>query len=271
MRAAPQPFRDLPAGTPARPLRVLVTGFEPFGGSPINPSAVLLELLESAGAPGCQLRTLLLPVVGGTGSGSARAALDAALDALQPDALVLFGEAHTRGAISIERVAVNLRDYRIADNSGDVVQDTPVVAGAPDALFAALPVRAMADAVEAADVPVELSLSAGAFLCNEVMFHALERRLRTGAPQQCGFIHLPQLPEQAALRPTHARPMPAQELLRGAQAALAALATPEARAAGGLSGAPSAHASGAPQPDARPTAAESGSSQPGKNADRPRA
>jgi pyroglutamyl-peptidase len=167
---------------------------------------------------------MTLPVVGGTAPGSARAAIDAAIDALQPDAVVMFGEAHTRGEISIERVAINLRDYAIADNGGTTVHDQPVVAGAPDALFAALPVRRMHEAVAMSGVPVGLSLSAGTYLCNELMFHVLERRRVAGAPRYAGFIHVPQLPVQAALRPVAAHPMPLPQLERGARTALAGLA-----------------------------------------------
>jgi hypothetical protein len=115
-------------------LRILVTGFEPFGGSPVNPSAMAAESLAHGRFPGTEVRALVLPVVGGTEPGSARAALDAMLEAFPADAAIHFGEAHVRGEVSVERVAVNLRDYRIADNSGAFAEDSPVVDGAPDAI-----------------------------------------------------------------------------------------------------------------------------------------
>ncbi|MFO0961431.1 MAG: hypothetical protein U0625_00840 [Phycisphaerales bacterium] len=230
MAPLPPPFRSDGAGSAAlRPLRVLATGFEPFGGSPLNPAAVLMESLAGAGAPGCELRTLLLPVVGGEAPGSARALLRAAVDALRPDAVVMFGEAHTRGAVSVERIAVNLRAYRIADNGGATIDDAPVVAGGPDGLFAALPVHRLVEAVLAAGLPAEHSFHAGTFLCNEVMYDTLERRRRDGAPRYAGFVHLPQLPEQREARPVPAAPMGHDEGLRAAQALLGALAAEWAR------------------------------------------
>ena len=114
-----------------RPTIVLVTGFEPFGGSPLNPSALVAERLSGERFRDAEVRTAVLPVVGGTGPGSARAALDALLDEVPADAVIHFGEAHLRSEVSVERVAVNLRDYAIADNAGGTVQDTPVVDGAP--------------------------------------------------------------------------------------------------------------------------------------------
>ena len=131
-----------------RTARVLVTGFEPFGGSGTNPSAMAAERLRAMRIRGAEVRTAVLPVVGGTAAGSARAAVDGLVDAFVPDAVVHFGEAHLRGEVSVERVAVNLRDYRVADNAGVTVADEPVIAGAPAAHFATLPVRAIAEAVE---------------------------------------------------------------------------------------------------------------------------
>jgi len=201
-------------------LRILVTGFEPFGGSPVNPSAMAAESLVHERIPGIEVQALVLPVVGGTGPGSARAALDAALEAFPADAAIHFGEAHVRGEVSVERVAVNLRDYRIADTAGAFAEDSSVVEGAPDARFATLPVRAIVDAVRAAGVPAGLSLSAGTYLCNEVMFHSLERSSRDLPPTFAGFVHVPQLEAQHALRPTEARPITERELLAAASAVL---------------------------------------------------
>lgn len=202
---------------------ILVTGFEPFGGSTENPSELLVRRL--AGMPTGPVEVVggVLPVVGGTGDGSARAALDALLSLHRPDACVSFGEAHVRGEVSVERVAVNLRDYRIADNAGCVVGEQPVVAGAPDARFASLPVHEIAEAVRASGVPAGHSMSAGTFLCNEVMFHALERSARDGVPAMAGFVHLPQLESQHRNRPCDARPISEDELLQAGRAVLGAV------------------------------------------------
>lgn len=212
---------------PRKKKRLLVTGFGPFGGSPVNPSEIAATAVADRPEAGVTVRSAVLPVVGGTAPGSARAVLDGLLEAFRPDCVVLFGEAHVRSAISVERIAVNLRDYRIADNSGSVVRDEPVVAGAPDAYFATVPIRAMAEAVARLGIPGELSLSAGSFLCNEVMFHALHRAAGGGGRWTAGFVHLPQLEEQFALRPAEARPMSPQDIVA------AALAVSSAATAGG--------------------------------------
>lgn len=173
-------------------MRVLLTGFEPFAGSTLNPSAEAIELLRARPISGIHLMTRILPVVGGVAANEVRSAIDAA----SPDAVVLLGESGQATAITLERLAANLRDYRLADNAGSQVCDQPVVEGGPTAYFATLPVRVMQSAMHAVGVPAELSMSAGTFLCNEVMYAALhhiaERRLLTLA----GFVHLPQLPEQ---------------------------------------------------------------------------
>lgn len=208
---------------PRKPV-ILVTGFEPFGGSPENPSELLVRRLGGFPAVHAEVVGAVLPVVGGTGAGSAREALDGLIDLHRPDACVLFGEAHVRGEVSVERVAVNLRDYRIPDNAGCVVGEQPVVAGAPDARFASLPVHEITEAVRSAGVPAGHSMSAGTFLCNEVMFHALERSAREGVPAIAGFVHLPQLESQHRNRPCDARPISEDEVLRAGQAVLGAVA-----------------------------------------------
>jgi pyroglutamyl-peptidase len=202
---------------------ILVTGFEPFGGSPVNPSEVLVRALAAGGSGRASVVAAVLPVVGGQEGGSARGRLDALLELHRPDACILFGEAHVRSEVSVERVAVNLRDYRIADNAGVVVTDAPVVPGAPDARFATLPLHAIVDAVRAAGVPAGHSMTAGTFLCNEVMFHALDRSSGSGVPGIAGFVHLPQLESQHRIRPCDARPITEAELLLAGRAVVDAV------------------------------------------------
>lgn len=202
----------IPRVDPGR-ARVLVTGFEPFGGSPVNPSMQVARAIAARRWTSTAVRACILPVVGGTGPGSARRHLDEAIDGFRPQAVLLLGEACTRGAVSIERTAHNAREYPIADNAGGVARGTPVVAGAPGSRPAELPVDDLLAAVRAQGIAAECSSDAGRFLCNEVMFHVLERRARHGTPAFAGFVHLPQLPEQHALRPVDARPMPLEEMV----------------------------------------------------------
>lgn len=181
------------------PPTVLVTGFEPFDGEVVNPSWLVAQALHGrtlAAGEGAHARVhaVQLPCV----FAAALPALHAALAAVRPRLVMALGQA-SRPAVSVERVAVNLCDARIADNAGAAPVDVPVVAGAPAAYFSTLPVKAMVQAVRDAGIAVELSHSAGTFVCNQVFFglmHALRRRRGVRG----GFVHLPLLPEQAARR-----------------------------------------------------------------------
>lgn len=173
-------------------MNILLTGFEPFGGEAINPSWEVARSLEGQIIGGATVHARCLP----TRFAGAPAALEAALNAVQPALVIALGLASGRAEISIERVAVNLIDARIADNGGERPQDVPVRPGAPDAYFSTLPIKAIRNGLRAAGHPAGLSLSAGAFVCNQVFFE-LQHRL-AGQGRRSGFIHVPALPEQAA-------------------------------------------------------------------------
>lgn len=212
-------------------MRVLITGFEPFGGATSNPSGDIVRRLLVAHrrrrlAAGLALHGLVLPVVGGVGDGSARRALRAAIDAVAPHAVVCFGEAASRASICIERVAINERTYRIADNSGMRVSSAAVTRGAPRTLrsTAAHPgmLRAMRAAVRAYGASVRMSDDAGRFLCNEVLYDCLHR---ARGRHEAVFIHVPQIPAQARMRgDCGGTPLPAAISARAAIAAVRWLA-----------------------------------------------
>jgi len=200
-------------------MKLLLTGFEPFGGSQVNPSAQVVDRLAQNGIPGVALHSAILPVDRQGGP----AALLNAVRALHPDAILCLGEATRRMAISIERVALNLLDYRMADNAGHQAVDEPIRPDGPAAYFVTLPVRAMLDAVRAAGIPAELSLSAGAFLCNQVTYELLHYLTTHQLNIPAGFVHLPALPEQV----TNAYPpmpsMALETMARGICAVIGAL------------------------------------------------
>jgi pyroglutamyl-peptidase len=202
---------------PSRPL-ILVTSFEPFGGSTVNPTMLISDLLEKTPCI-CGTRAYLtLPVIGGVEPASAWSILEPALDALRPEAVIALGESGKADSIHFERIAINLRDSRIADNAGAQVIDTPVIDGDVAARFTTLPVREMLEACRAAEVAGTLSLSAGSFLCNELMYRLLAHSSLGAA----GFIHVPQLPEQARTRGGPS--MDLESATRGIHAALDACA-----------------------------------------------
>lgn len=167
--------------------RVLVTGFEPFGGGKQNISADVVARLADVRCPGLEIYTQTLPV----DIAIAPRYLTDRLISLSPDWCIMLGEASGRTAITIERIAINLCDFRIADNGGHQPRDEQVIPNAQDAYFATLPVRDLLDAIQATGVEAELSLSAGSYLCNAVFYTALHHSCVYNLPTGCGFIHLP--------------------------------------------------------------------------------
>lgn len=177
-------------------MKILVTGFEPFGGETLNPSAQVVDGLPDSIA-GADIVKLILPVVRGEGA----VQVAQALEEHQPRAVLSVGQAAGRSTISLERVAINLDDYHMEDNGGNCPQDERVVADGPAAYFCTLPLKEMAAAIRAEGIPAELSLSAGSFVCNHV-FYSLCHLLATGYPGiRAGFIHIPYLPAQVVDKP----------------------------------------------------------------------
>lgn len=200
-------------------MKLLLTGFEPFGGSRVNPSEQTVRALAQESLGATKLSIAILPVDRVHGP----AALIRAYQEHQPDAVLCLGEASKRMAISIERVAINLLDYRIADNAGNQIVDEPIVRDAPAAYFCTLPVRAMLNAVRACGVPAELSLSAGAFLCNQVTYALLHYLAQSKLNTPAGFVHLPALPEQVINKQPLIPSMSLETMLKGIQAAINAI------------------------------------------------
>jgi pyroglutamyl-peptidase len=199
-------------------LRVLLTGFTPFGGEGVNPSEIAVRALAEDPPPGLALAAAILPVT----YAGALPALRAAIDHHDPDVVLGTGLAGGRTHIAVERIAINIDDAPVPDNDGVHRIELPVVPGGPAAYFATVPIKAMAAAIRAAGVPAEVSQSAGTFLCNHVFYHACHMAAVARPPRRAGFLHLPWLPEQVAERPGAAS-MALPTLLRGLRAALAAL------------------------------------------------
>ena len=200
---------------------VLLTGFEPFAGQALNPSAEIARLLDGTRIAGHDLVGAVLPVV----FADAPAALADLVERHQPVLVLATGQAGGRAALTLERVALNLADTRIADNAGVQPVDAAVVAGAPDAYFSDLPLKAMREAMRAAGAPAELSLSAGSFVCNQVFYALCHLRESRGRTFRAGFLHLPWLPAQVLDQSMQAS-MDLATMTAGVQAAITcALAT----------------------------------------------
>ena len=208
-------------------MKALVTGFEPFGGERVNPALEALRLLPPRLGE-LSLATRVLPAVFGSSLG----ALEEAVGASAPDIVLCVGLAGGRSALSLERVAINIDDARIADNSGRQPIDLPVVAGGPAAYFATLPIKAAVAALRNAGLPAIVSNSAGTFVCNHV-FYALLHLAATRRPGlRGGFLHVPYLPSQAAQH-DGAPSMALDDIVRGVEIVLtvAAASTADIEAA----------------------------------------
>lgn len=175
---------------------ILLTGFEPFGGELVNPSWEVARRLDGELIGGARVVARELPCV----FGQALSALQDAIDEVAPLLVLALGQAGGRCDLSLERVAINLDDARIADNAGALPIDEAVVAGGPAAYFSTLPIKAMVAGLRAAGMPASVSQTAGTFVCNHV-FYGLQHAL-AGRAVRSGFMHIPYLPEQAALKPS---------------------------------------------------------------------
>ncbi len=185
-------------------MKVLLTGFEPFGEHIVNPSQRLIESLPSE-YQGNMLIKRILPV---DHQQAPRMLIKLLIDH-QPNAVISFGLASGRAKIAIERVAVNLMDFKIADNSGVTIDNQPIIEQGPAAYFSTLPIHGMLTTLNQAGIPVELSLTAGAYLCNQVFYLLMHQVASQNTKTQAGFIHLPALPEQAA---SSEKPIPSMSL-----------------------------------------------------------
>ncbi len=177
-------------------MKILVTGFDPFGGATINPALEAVKKLPDE-INGATLIKLAIPTVFGK-------AADVTKDAItrhQPDIVVSIGQAGGRCTVTPERVAINLDDARIPDNEGNQPLAVPIQADGPAAYFTQLPVKAMVQAIKDAGFPAAVSNTAGTFVCNHIMYHVLYLIDKEFPALKGGFIHVPFIPEQVIDRP----------------------------------------------------------------------
>ena len=202
------PEKILPHAMPV----VLLTGFDPFGGDAVNPSWLAAQALHDEDIEGHRIVAALLPT---TFAGS-RLMLLKLLRQHKPALVVCVGLAGGRPALSLERVAINIQDARIADNAGQQPVDVPVTQRGPPAYFSTLPIKAMQHSLTAAGVAAEVSQTAGTFVCNHVFYvlmHALKKQRSSNT--RGGFVHVPYVPGQGV--PC----MPLDQIVRGLRLAVA--------------------------------------------------
>ena len=199
-------------------MKILVTGFDPFGGEAVNPAWEAVSRLP-AETGGAEIVKLQVPTM----FGRAPEAVFREVERLRPDFVVSVGQAAGRTAITPERIAINCEEASIPDNAGFQPAGGPVVEGGPDGYFSLLPVKEMAAAIQAAGLPGKVSNTAGTYVCNHLMYHILHACHTRYPGMRSGFIHVPCIPEQQAGHPEWFA-LPLEEIVRGLTAALEVLA-----------------------------------------------
>jgi pyroglutamyl-peptidase len=200
---------------------ILLTGFEPFGGFPANPSLEVAKALDGRTVGDVVVRSAVLPVH------HAEAASQVArwLDETDPLAVVHLGLAGGRARIALERVAVNVMDYDTPDNAGYQAQGEPCVPGGPAAYFATLPLAAILAALTAEGIPAYVSNTAGTYLCNQTMYGTLHALAERRPPARAGFIHLPLLPSMVAASGLEQPSMDVSSMVRAVDLAIGVVVT----------------------------------------------
>lgn len=172
-------------------MKILLTGFAPFGGEAINPSYEALKTLPTV-IRGADVVCVELP----TAFQDSLQALYLQIEKHSPDLILCVGQAGGRFELTLERVAINIDDARIPDNKGEQPIDTLIFADGENAYFTNLPVKAMLAAARQKGIPASLSNSAGTYVCNHVMYGLLHFINTHGLSAYGGFLHVPYLPEQ---------------------------------------------------------------------------
>lgn len=177
-------------------MKILVTGFDPFGGETTNPAIEAVNQLPATIA-GAAIVKLEIPTV----FDRCAAVVRAAIVREQPDVVLSIGQAGGRAALTPELVAINLSDGRIPDNAGQQPVDQPIQADGETAYFTQLPVKAMVAAIRAAGLPSIVSTTAGTYVCNHIMYQVQYLRATEFPELRAGFMHIPFLPSQVTKRP----------------------------------------------------------------------
>ena len=193
--------------------KVLISGFEPFGGSHLNSSQLVVEAISKESLSGLELSAIILPV---EFDKAARVLLSKVND-FNPEIIISFGQAEGRKAITPEKIAINLDSARIPDNAGELRVNKVIVETGADGYFSTLPIEKMVEAVKECGLESEISLSAGAFLCNHTFYHLQHQLLESRV--KSGFVHLPLVNEQIAQYPNQPS-WALKDLVQGVRAAI---------------------------------------------------
>lgn len=198
-------------------MKILVTGFDPFGSDKINPAIEAVKRLPDT-IKGAKIIKLEIPTV----FNKSAQVVHQAIVKEQPDYVLSVGQAGGRSALTPERVAININDGRIPDNDGYQPLDEPIQPDGDTAYFTQLPIKAMAKAIRAAGLPAIVSNTAGTYVCNHIFYQVQYMRAKEFPKLKAGFIHIPFLPEQVITRPNQPS-MALADIVKGLTAAIGAI------------------------------------------------
>ena len=202
-------------------MKILVTGFDPFGGEKINPAIESVKRLPDK-ILDAEIIKLEIPTVIGKSVDKIREKIKE----VEPDVVLSTGQAGGRPDITVERVGINCDDCRIKDNEGNQPIDEKIVEDGPAAYFATIPIKAMVEHIKEGKIPASVSNTAGTFICNHVLYGVCHIKATEYPNMRTGFIHIPFLPEQV----TDKKNMPSMALetiVKGLELAIEAIITNE--------------------------------------------
>lgn len=198
-------------------MKILVTGFDPFGGEKVNPALEAVKSLPSV-IQGAEIRWVEIPTV----FYKSAEVLEAEIVRYQPNVVLCIGQAGGRASLTPERVAINQDDARIPDNQGNQPIDTPIRLDGQTAYFSTLPIKAMVQAIKEEGLPATVSNTAGTFVCNHLMYQALYLADKKFSHMRAGFMHIPYMTEQVINKPNTAS-MNLADIVKGIEAAIGAI------------------------------------------------
>ncbi len=198
-------------------MKVLVTGFDPFGGEKVNPAYEAVKKL-SRNIEGAEIVKIEIPTV----FGKSIKVLEKAIEKEKPNIVLCIGQAGGRCDITVERVAINISDGIIADNEGNQPIDEPIFEDGQNAYFSNLPIKAMVKRIRDKEIPASVSNTAGTYVCNHIMYGLLYLIDKKYPNIQGGFIHVPFLPEQVVDKKSIAS-MNINDIVRGLTLAIEAI------------------------------------------------
>jgi pyroglutamyl-peptidase len=202
---------------------ILLTGFEAFGTTPVNPAEQVVNRLDGEVIEGARIVSRIIPNTFFV----CIDAVKAALAETGADAVVMMGEYGGRATITVERIALNINDstrYNLKDNAGAELQDQPTAEDGPLAYQSTLPIRAMVKAMRDGGIPADISDTAGTFCCNHLFYGIRHHLAVTDSAVRAGWVHLPHLPEVAAMEDNLGAPsMSVETAAQGIRLALEAL------------------------------------------------